>query len=151
MNKRASAIVACAVAACGVTGAVLAAGPDPVSVARMMDWWMNKGGPALQRSLGHRGFRAARPSVPAWLENTTDDTVNFIFETKTCDWSKNQTLGPGEGAELSCQTTSGDNGYNVRFDNGNNHQTKLRLNGGDMAYFVWEDGQLRLFRYIPEG
>src|SRR5688572_20806503 len=77
---------------------------DPATIAEMMDWWVTVGGPALQRALGHTGFRGPVPSVPVWIQNPTHTPITFYVQSEECE-EHQAVYPPGEGGQFDCPGT----------------------------------------------
>lgn len=101
-----------------------AAEPTAVALIKAAIWYITEGGPAMQKALGHKGFSAARPSVPFTIENITSDAIEVTVESPTCD-SWTMTLKAGWWQEYACNSGSGDTEYYVSYQN-----EFFNINGG---------------------
>ena len=88
--------------------------PSGATLLKFGQWYYEEGGPALQKALGHKGFKSWKPSVPMILDNGTNQDIKVTVSSTNCDaWT--MTLKAGWWQEYSCDSGSGDSFYDVRY------------------------------------
>jgi hypothetical protein len=86
---------------------------EVIAVAEFINWAFNEG-KKWQASQPWGKYKAWKPSVPLYVKNFTNKTVNFSTETENCE-PTTHSFGPGEGDIISCQSGDGDKWHNVYY------------------------------------
>jgi hypothetical protein len=130
------------VALCSLTPNAGRANPSVAGVLAAQQWWLNEGGPAVQRRLpGAAGMNAWRPSVPFYLQNNSDRTIQVTTESATCE-SSSFSIEVGESISVHCDSGEGDDWFNIRFlgegySIGEPTYGVLENSGGKIDFFIY--------------
>jgi hypothetical protein len=116
--------------------------PTVAGVVAAQKWWLTEGGPAVQRRLpGGAGMNAWRPSVPFYLQNNSDRTIQVSIESPTCD-PFSFSIEVGESISVHCDSGEGDDCFNIRFlgegySIGEPTYAVLENSGGKIDFFIY--------------